>query len=618
MRRYRNWILFTLDLGLIILSYYIALYLRLDLSFRNTDYFVTITKLIPLIVIVNLVFLKIFKVDKTLWRQHSIPEALQIVSALMVSYFILSIIIVVFLDSPIPRSVHIIALLLGILMVEFTRFFYRIYRYYDFVVMKNQPSRKRTFIVGAGDAGQLLLKEIMNNPSYENNVVGFIDDNIFKSDKQINGIPVLGDTANLPTLIKDYNIKAVFIAIPSVSTQRQNELVRLVHESNVEVKILSQSEDLLSDYNVKKNIRPITIEDLLGRREISLNTSEIASIVRDQSIMVTGAAGSIGSELCRQLLKHHPRCLVMIDINENNLYSLQAEFNIAKREGRIKEDINLVFLISSIRDKNSLSKVFHDYKPSTIFHAAAHKHVPFMEDTPAEAIKNNIFGTFNLINLAIEYEVSTFVSISTDKAVNPTNVMGATKRFVEKMIQALGKDSKTKFVAVRFGNVLGSNGSVVPLFTRQIEQGGPVTVTHEEMVRYFMTIPEAVSLVIQAAAYGYGGELFVLDMGEPVKILDLAKKMISLAGFVPYQDIDIEISGLRPGEKLFEELLMDEEGMRPTPNKLIFVARPFDISADDIMEQLTKLHEVVDRDANNHEVIEVLKEVVDTYHPTND
>lgn len=615
LSKYRNWIVLLFDVIIIVISYYTALWLRLDLSFGNQAYFQVITSIVPLIVVVNLVVLKLFKVDKTLWKQHSVPEALQTASAMFTGYVIVGILTIFVLNITLPRSVHVISFLIGLLAVEFTRFLYRIMRYYDTMTSKNNPENKRTLIVGAGDAGALLLKEIMNNPRYQNNVIGFLDDATDKVSKRIGGFPILGTISQMKHYIEYYRIESLFIAMPSATSERVSQIIKDSHEYNIEVKILNQSEDLLSEYDVKKNIRPITIADILGRTEIHLDNDEIKRLVQGESVLVTGAAGSIGSELCRQILKYNPKRLVMIDINENGLYQLQNELGFDQKSGKIDSSIELVCLILSICDKHEINKAFREFKPVIIFHAAAHKHVPFMEDTPAEAIKNNIFGTNNLIKSAKEFKVKTFVSISTDKAVNPTNVMGATKRFIEKMIQSMTGHSETKFVAVRFGNVLGSNGSVVPLFTRQIENGGPVTVTHRDMVRYFMTIPEAVSLVLQAATFGHGGELFVLDMGEPVKIYDLATKMIRLAGFEPQRDIKIEITGLRPGEKLFEELLMSEEGLRPTDNELIFVAKPLDVDEAEVQSDLELLKKSLDKETTRSEVIELLKQVVDTYQP---
>ncbi|HAO61610.1 MAG TPA: hypothetical protein DCQ90_06760 [Erysipelotrichaceae bacterium] len=404
--------------------------------------------------------------------------------------------------------------------------------------------------------------------------------------------------------------------MPSVSMQEQKQILEKCYETGCKIQVLTSSKDMISSQGIKRSLREITIEDLLGRQSIQLDNDIIRSFIENKTVMVTGAAGSIGSELCRQIIRQTPKILLMIDINENGLYDLQQEFNMMVRDGLLQESIQFLPLITSVRDLPSIERLFDCYRPQIVFHAAAHKHVPLMEDMPIEAIKNNIFGTHNLLMSAQKYEVERFVSISTDKAVNPTNVMGATKRFVEKMIQSMDPKSKTKFVAVRFGNVLGSNGSIIPLFKKQIANGGPLTLTDKNIIRYFMTIPEAVSLVLQAATYGKGGEIFVLDMGQPVKILDLAEKMIRLAGYIPYQDIQIKEIGLRPGEKLYEELHLNKEDVTTTPNQLIFVAHPQAISRESVEKELQLLEDLVkNENATDDEIVDVLTQVVDHYVP---
>lgn len=613
--KYRSWLLLGFDLLVVVLSYYLALWIRFDLSFEQIEYFHRLTKLIPYIVGIDFIIFKVFKIDKTLWRTPSIEEALRISIAVFFGFVFNYILFHYYLKVNIPNSVHLIALLISVLSIEFSRFLYRIYRHLSSLSHIHNPTFKKVLIIGAGDAGIMLLKELLHNKDYENNVVGFVDDNLYKKGRIISGFPVLGTTLELEKIIEKFEVELVYIAVPSASIKRQNEIIKRCYQHQVEVKVLSSSSDLMTPADIKRNIRPITIMDLLGRKEVELDNYEIVTLIKDKVVLVTGAGGSIGSELCRQIIGFDPRTIMMIDINENALYDLQSQLNILKRDNKISNDVRMISSIASIRDPNSIEHIFMTNKPDVVFHAAAHKHVPFMEDMPQEAIKNNIFGTLNLIELSKKYNVKTFVSISTDKAVNPTNVMGATKRFVEKMIQSFGKNSSTKFVSVRFGNVLGSNGSVVPLFQKQIESGGPLTVTHKDMVRYFMTIPEAVSLVIQAATYGEGGEVFVLNMGEPVKILDVAEKMIRLSGYKPYEDINIIFTGLRPGEKLFEELLMNEEGLRPTANKLIFVAKPLDISERLILNELKLLRDVTVGYKSKREIQGVLKEVVDTYEP---
>lgn len=614
--KYRSFLLTLTDLAIVVASYYLALWIRFDFSLAETTYFRELSQFVPYIVLVYFILFRIFKVDKTLWSSPSVDEALRVSLAAGTSATIVYLIMEVTQHHVIPTSVCIIAGILIILILEFLRFGYRVYRTLITIQKNTNPNHKRTIIVGAGEAGHLLLKEILNNKVYKNNVIGFIDDDPLKVKKMISGFPVLGKTDDVLRIVSDHNIEIIYVAMPSVSVKRQNEIAKLCYETGKKVNILSGSEDMITAAGVRRNLREINIEDLLGRKEIQLQNSELEQLIESKRILVTGAGGSIGSELVRQLIRYNPATIVMMDISENSLYELQQELNIKRKDGLINQTTSFYPIITSIRDLKGLDLVFEKGRFDVIFHAAAHKHVPLMETMPSEAVKNNIFGSHNMIELAKKYKVETFVSISTDKAVNPTNVMGATKRFVEKMIQAEREGCCTKFVAVRFGNVLGSNGSVIPVFKKQIASGGPLTVTHPEIIRYFMTIPEAVSLVLQAATYGEGGEIFVLDMGDPVKILDLAEKMITLAGYKPYEDIDIKFTGLRPGEKLYEELLMDEEGLGQTPNPLIKVAEPMHIKREEILRDLEKLRRVMNDDITRGQVITVLQEVVHTFMPS--
>lgn len=614
--KYRSFLLTLTDLAIVVASYYLALWIRFDFSLAETTYFRELSQFVPYIVLVYFILFRIFKVDKTLWSSPSVDEALRVSLAAGTSATIVYLIMEVTQHHVIPTSVCIIAGILIILILEFLRFGYRVYRTLITIQKNTNPNHKRTIIVGAGEAGHLLLKEILNNKVYKNHVIGFIDDDPLKVKKMISGFPVLGKTDDVLRIVSDHNIEIIYVAMPSVSVKRQNEIAKLCYETGKKVNILSGSEDMITAAGVRRNLREINIEDLLGRNEIQLQNSELEQLIESKRILVTGAGGSIGSELVRQLIRYNPATIVMMDISENSLYELQQELNIKRKDGLINQITSFYPIITSIRDLKGLDLVFEKGRFDVIFHAAAHKHVPLMETMPSEAVKNNIFGSHNMIELAKKYKVETFVSISTDKAVNPTNVMGATKRFVEKMIQAEREGCCTKFVAVRFGNVLGSNGSVIPVFKKQIASGGPLTVTHPEIIRYFMTIPEAVSLVLQAATYGEGGEIFVLDMGDPVKILDLAEKMITLAGYKPYEDIDIKFTGLRPGEKLYEELLMDEEGLGQTPNPLIKVAEPMLINREEILRDLEKLRRVMNDDITRGQVITVLQEVVHTFMPS--
>lgn len=611
----RSTLLIILDLIIVSVSYMVALWMRYDFSFSNRASFLLLINYLPWIALVYLVLYKLFKVDRTLWKIAGIEEAFRIgisvfFSALLVGMFFL------FRGIALPRSIHIIAFLLVVVAMEITRFLYRINQMFLSIQQQSEPDLVNTLVVGAGKAGAMLVREILDNSDYKNRIVGFIDDDLYKSGKLVSGIPILGTTEDIADIVKKKNINHVIIAMPSVSIKRQNDIIRQFYELKVKTEILTRSSDMINQPSKKISIRNLSIEDLLGRKEIVLDNKEISRLIESSCVLVTGAGGSIGSELCRQIVNYQPKMLIMMDINENSLYELDNELSYLVSEGQLPSDVAILPIIKSIRDSKAVNELLEQYKVDIVFHAAAHKHVPLMEIVPDEAIKNNIFGSYNLIEAAKRHNVKLFVSISTDKAVNPTNVMGATKRFVEKMIQSIGMESKTKFVAVRFGNVLGSSGSVIPVFRKQIEAGGPVMVTHKDIIRYFMTIPEAVSLVLQAATFGNGGEIFVLDMGEPVKILDLAEKMIHLSGFKPYDDIDIKFTGLRPGEKLYEEIMMSEEGLRKTSNDLIYIAKPLEITSKEVLDDLAYLKSVIEADYNKEDLINALSKVVDTYHFT--
>lgn len=466
-------------------------------------------------------------------------------------------------------------------------------------------------IIGAGNAGQLMADEIR---AYEPSVflVGFIDDNAEKLGSSVNGLIVLGNRNDIPKICHDYDVSKIYICIPSSQSAEIQKIVTICSETGCKVKILPTFDEMLTSEHdftsIVKGIRDVDINDLLERDPIILDNKEISSKIAGKTVMVTGGGGSIGSELCRQIAKFKPKKLVVLDIYENNAYDLENELKKAFPE------LNLDVVIASVRDIKKLEVIFGEYRPDMVYHAAAHKHVPLMEFAPDEAIKNNVFGTYNVASCANKYKVSTFTLISTDKAVNPTNVMGATKRLCEMIVQAFQTISETEFVAVRFGNVLGSNGSVIPLFKKQIAAGGPVTVTHKDITRFFMTIPEAAQLVLQASVFARGGEIFVLDMGKPVKIYHLAQKLIKLSGYTPGVDMQIETVGLRPGEKLYEELLMDEEGLRSTSNKKIFIGQPIPSDIDELKAKLQRLKEVLDC-GDKALIKKTVSEAVDTYVP---
>lgn len=477
---------------------------------------------------------------------------------------------------------------------------------------------ERTLIVGAGRAGQMILQEILNsrndlnNPSHKIMPVCFADDDVSKLHTKINGVEVLGTCPEIPRICADYQISNIIVAIPSCEEDEKRRILDYCSATECKIKVIPYISELLFDDKNKPLIsqaKEIRIEDLLGRKPIEFNKKEIKRLINGKVCMVTGGGGSIGSELVRQIAKYEPKQIIIVDIYENNAYDIQQELVL-----EYGTKLNLVTIISSVRDYDKMDKIFRDYRPQLVFHAAAHKHVPLMETVPEEAVKNNIFGTFNVATLAEFYKVDKFVMISTDKAVNPTNVMGATKRACEMIIQYKAQTSRhTDFVTTRFGNVLGSNGSVIPLFRRQIENGADVTVTHPDIIRYFMTIPEAVSLVLEAGAMAKGGEIFVLDMGAPVKITTLAENLIRMYGKVPYKDVKIVFTGLRPGEKLFEELLMDEEGLESTANKKIFIGNQINIDADDMLSKLQSLRNAAE--ANDSEkTIQLLSDLVPTFN----
>jgi FlaA1/EpsC-like NDP-sugar epimerase len=465
--------------------------------------------------------------------------------------------------------------------------------------------KKKLLIIGAGDASALLIKEIKRHKSFNYSIVGLIDDDASKQGKLINGIEVIGGRDRIIDVCEEKAVEEIILAIPSADLETKREIINICRDTKSKLKTLPGIYEIIDGEVSISKLRDVNIEDLLGREEVTLNSENINKYIKDKTILVTGGGGSIGSELCRQISKFKPSKLVILDIYENNVYDVQMELN------RTHPELNKEIIIASIRELGRLREIFEKYKPDVVFHAAAHKHVPLMEGNPAEAIKNNIIGTYNVLKCAHEYKVKKFVQISTDKAVNPTNIMGATKRFCEIMVQAFDNSSTTEYVAVRFGNVLGSNGSVIPLFKKQIAEGGPVTVTHPEINRFFMTIPEAAQLVIQAGSIAKGGEIFVLDMGKPVKIVDLARDLITLSGYKPDVEIKIEYTGLRPGEKLYEELLMNEVALTSTEHDKIFVEKPSSIDLEFVEKSIEEFRKVASMD--KEEIFKLVEEKVPTY-----
>lgn len=460
-------------------------------------------------------------------------------------------------------------------------------------------------VVGAGEAGAMVIKEFQNSRYLDQKVCCVIDDNEAKQGKYLRGVQIMGTRNDIGFLARELNVDEIIVALPSVPQSEVREILQICQETGCKLKVMPGIYQMINGEVSVSRLRKVEIEDLLGREPIKLQVESVMGYVAGKTILVTGGGGSIGSELCRQIAAHNPKRLIIADIYENNAYDIQQELK------QKYPKLDLVVLIASVRNVHRINSIFETYRPEIVYHAAAHKHVPLMEDSPNEAIKNNVFGTYATAQAADRYGVSRFVLISTDKAVNPTNIMGASKRICEMIIQMMNHRSRTDFVAVRFGNVLGSNGSVIPLFKKQIEQGGPVTVTHPDIIRYFMTIPEAVSLVLQAGALAKGGEIFVLDMGEPVKILDLAENLIRLSGFKPFEEIPIVFTGLRPGEKLYEELLMNEEGLKETENKLIHIGKPIEFDEERFREDLEELRKMAEEDSA--EIRWKVRRIVPTY-----
>ena len=486
------------------------------------------------------------------------------------------------------------------------RFSYRLLRIFKQKVYTDHLEKPIiTMVIGAGDAGTLIIKELQSSYHLSNKVVCVIDDNPQKKNTKLLGIPIVGGREEILEAVKRYKVQEIIIAIPTMPPKDRKALLEICKDSGCKLRILPGVYQLINEEVSIAKLREVEIEDLLGRDPVETDLGSVLEYVQDKRVLITGGGGSIGSELCRQIAAHHPALLVIVDIYENTVYDIQQELKHDYPE------MNLVVLIGSVRNTHRISSIFQKYRPELVYHAAAHKHVPLMENSPNEAIKNNVFGTLNTARAASENGCKRFILISTDKAVNPTNIMGASKRICEMIIQTLNTTCETEFVAVRFGNVLGSNGSVIPLFRKQIEEGGPVTVTDKNIIRYFMTIPEAVSLVLQAGAYAKGGEIFVLDMGEPMRIDDLARNLIKLSGLRPDEDIKIQYTGLRPGEKLYEELLMAEEGLRKTAHEKIFIGKPLEFDQEKFLKQLEQLKKEAYQDGNH--IRESVKEIVETY-----
>lgn len=601
-QRVKRCILIVIDMLIVLVSGACALAMRFDITQIPVSYLITMVRFIPLDMLITMVVFRCFHLYHGVWTFVSVSDAVRVMQAVLIVN-LAEAFYKIMLQIGMPRSYYLLNMLFMFVLVAGSRMSLRVLNYYRHKVVSSKEQR-RTMVIGAGSAGNILIHELDRNKHCDNKVVCVIDDNPDKKNKYIYGIKILGGRQMIKTAIEEYAIEEIIIAIPSAKPKDKSEIIELCNDTQCRVRILPEIAATLTG-RMSQNLRDVNLQDLIGRDPVKVNEEGIQSFIGGEVVLVTGGGGSIGSELCRQIMAQGPKQLIIFDIYENNAYDLQQE--LSRKYGRDR----LTVLIGSVRDYHKLREIFEKYRPDIVYHAAAHKHVPLMEDSPCEAVKNNCLGTLNTAMLAAEYKVKNFVLISTDKAVKPTNVMGATKRICEMIIQCYARKSQTHFAAVRFGNVLGSNGSVVPLFMKQIEEGGPVTVTHREITRFFMTIPEAVSLVLQASLYACGGEIFVLDMGKPVKIYDLAESLIRMQGYIPGKDIQIKIVGLRPGEKLYEEILMDEEGLHRTENELIHIGSPIPMDAGRFREDLLSLIE--DAQQNDPKIKEKVAQICSGY-----
>ena len=607
-KKHRNFILRLFDIIVIAISYYVAEVIINNKIFLTPEMAKEMLISIVLAIFVYGIVLEVFKTYKNITRYENGNDYLVYVLACLISCTIMVFFNVLNIIPIVDERTNLISALIIVVTVIGYRVLLRMILNDTYEGKVKNDNRKKVLIIGAGEATKILISTIRSSMKNIYNIVGLIDDNPNKVDYAISGKKILGTRFDIPRICKENNVDVIFFTISNISNEDRKKILEICQETGCKVRILPGTKELIKDKPIMQNFRDVEIEDLLGRETIKLDNKNIKELIHNKVVLVTGGGGSIGSELCRQIVRFEPERLVIVDIYENNLYDIEQELKYNYPNAKIDA------IVASVRDKDRLNEIFNEFKPYLVFHAAAHKHVPLMETSPLEAIKNNVFGTYNVVNCAGEYNVKRFVLISSDKAVNPTNIMGATKRLCEMIIQAKNKVSNTEYVAVRFGNVLGSNGSVVPLFKKQIAHGGPVTVTHKDITRFFMTIPEAVSLVLQAMSGAKGGEIFVLDMGEPVKIYDMAKKLIKLSGLEPDVDIPIKVTGLRPGEKLYEEILMQEEGLTETKHDKIHIAKPCNVDIKMIINKLDKLQKLVD--TNNNENLKEIKETVSEVVPT--
>lgn len=600
-------LLMFFDTLIVFCSFSFALVLRFDLQFKHITYkfLVGHSKIIWIYIIATIIILYFCKLYHSIWSLVSVAELQMMVKAYIILLPVFALISIV-MQIRMPISYYLIGYVLSFCLTTAIRFSYRYYLTISHNKRKkSNRNNKRIMIVGAGSAGQVIAKELSNNDKLDSTICCYIDDNKEKIGRFLEGVPIVGTRDDILSIAKEYHITHIIYAIANATATQRKDILNICKETGCKLQTIPGIYQLINGEVSVSQLRNVDIHDLLGREQINVNNEEILESLQDKVVLVTGGGGSIGSELCRQIAKSKPSKLIVFDIYENNAYAIQQELL------KTYPGLNLEVLIGSVRNTNRINGVMEKYKPDIVFHAAAHKHVPLMEDSPNEAVKNNAIGTYKCAVAASNVGVKRFVLISTDKAVNPTNIMGASKRICEMVVQMMNRHSDTEFVTVRFGNVLGSNGSVIPLFKQQIAEGGPVTVTDKRIIRYFMTIPEAVSLVLQASCYAKGGEIYILDMGEPVKIDDMARNLIRLSGFVPDVDIKIEYTGLRPGEKLYEELLMDEEGLQNTENELIYIGKPIDMD-DKLFEQKIKELDVASKN-ESEDIKKIVSDLVPTY-----
>ena len=613
--KYRNYLLPLMDCISIILGYYLMSVLITDSFLMRPTSAITRNEILISIVLAIIVFQVVFRLSKrysNIVRYENNQDYILYIVLSIISSLIVSLIEEIFLNmkNPSIKLNLITGLVIGMILIAY-RLIIRYVLLSDVVnkgINYTSDDQKKLLIIGGGYSANDIIKTINSTLKGQYDIVGIIDDNKKRIGYSVAGVRIIGDRNDIAKVCEAHGVDEIFFSIVNIDNKNKKEILEICSKTGAKVKVLPSLTELITEENLYHSLRDVGIEDLLGRDPVELDNHNIKSLINGKVVLVTGAGGSIGSELCRQIMLHNPKQIVLLDNYENSLYDIELEL----KTNHPNNDIRAV--IANIREKERLDTIFESHRPEIVFHAAAHKHVPLMENNPTEAIKNNVFGTYNLVNCSDKYDVKRFILISTDKAVNPTNIMGATKRLCEMIIQAKDRVSKTEYVAVRFGNVLGSNGSVVPLFKKQLAHGGPLTVTHKEITRFFMTIPEAVALVLQAITYAEGGEIFVLDMGEPVKIYDLAKSLIELSGYTLGEDMEIEITGMRPGEKLYEELLMNEENLESTKHDKIFITESMDFTMEDIEEKLDMFRQIVnDEHTSKEEIKETMKKCVPTY-----